>query len=72
MPTGRPDYQSAAGYFTPPSSAANNVTTTADFEQWAYGSHHQELDKLERQFQRYDDILTALPTPTNCRKASTC
>jgi hypothetical protein len=61
---GGPTIKWPPGYFTPPSEPANKVAT-ADSNNGLMEATIKELDKLETQFQRYDDILTAL---TNARR----
>jgi hypothetical protein len=62
---GGPTIKWPPGYFTPPSEPANKVAATADLNNALMEATIKELEKLETQFQRYDDILTAL---TNARR----
>jgi hypothetical protein len=62
---GGPTIKWPPGYFTPPSEPANKVATTAGLNNALMEATIKELEKLETQFQRYDDILTAL---TNARR----
>jgi hypothetical protein len=57
---GGPTIKLPPGYFTPPSELANKVATTADLNNALMEAASKDLEKLENQFQRYDDILTAL------------
>jgi hypothetical protein len=57
--SGGPTIKWPPSYFTPPSEPANKVATTADLNNALMEA------KLESQFQRYDDILTAI---TNARR----
>jgi hypothetical protein len=62
---GGPTIKWPPGYFTPPSKSANKVETTADLNNALMEATIKELEKLETQYQRYDDILSAL---TNARR----
>jgi hypothetical protein len=63
--SGGPTIKWPPSYFTPPSEPANKVATTADLNNALMEATIKELEKLESQFQRYDDILTAI---TNARR----
>jgi len=63
--SGGPTIKWPPWYFTPPSEPANKVAATADLNNALMEATIKELEKLETQFQRYDDILTAL---TNARR----
>ena len=63
--SGGPTIKWPPSYFTPASEPANKVATTADLNNALMEATIKELEKLETQFQRYDDILTAL---TNARR----
>jgi hypothetical protein len=63
--SGGPTIKWPPWYFTPPSEPANKVATTADLNNALMEATIKELEKLEPQFQRYDDILTAI---TNARR----
>jgi hypothetical protein len=62
---GGPTIKWPPGYFAPPSEPANKVATTADMNNALIEATIKELEILETQFQRYDDILTAL---TNAKR----
>ena len=62
---GGPTIKWPPGYFTPPNEAANKVATTTDLNNALMEATIKELEKLETQFQRYNDILNAL---TNARR----
>jgi hypothetical protein len=61
---GGPTIKWPPDYFIPP-SAANKVATTADLNNALMEAAIKELASLGKQFQGYDDILTAL---TNARR----
>lgn len=62
---GGPTSKWPPGHITPPSEPANKVATTADLNNALMEAASKDLEKLENQFQRYNDILTAL---TNARR----